>query len=218
MKTLISLKTLSFDFAPGQAVLKDINLALSATDRLALIGKNGSGKSTLLRLIMGFLEPTHGAIEVFGKERRKKADFQEVRGQVSILFQNSDDHLFCPSVEEELAFGPLNLKVEQEEVRKRINDALSAVKLQGFENRVPFELSGGEKRMVALASLLTMRPKVLLLDEPTAGLDHDARRIMLDILSKSDSAMIVVSHDDEVLDTLCNRRVYLKNGSLCDSE
>ena len=138
---------------------------------MALLGPNGCGKTTLLHLIVGLLRPSAGQIEAFGRQRMAEADFHEVRRRVGLLFQDADDQLFCPTVAEDVAFGPLNLGKSRDEVRRIVAGTLDSLGLAGYEHRVTYRLSGGEKRLVALATVLAMQPEVLLLDEPSGGLD-----------------------------------------------
>ena len=163
--------------------------------RLALLGANGSGKTTLLHLIVGLLRPTAGRIEAFGKVRREEADFHEVRRRAGLLFQEADDQLFCPSVAEDVAFGPLNLGKPRDEVRRIVTHTLQSLGLHDYEHRITYRLSGGEKRLVALATVLAMQPDVLLLDEPTSELDEAASERLIELLSGLPQAMILVSHD-----------------------
>ena len=148
---------------------------------------------------MGLVTPSSGEVEIFGKVRKAKEDFEEVRKKIGLVFQNSDDQLFCPAVKEEVAFGPLNLGRQKEEVRKIIKEVLAKVGLTGFEDRTPHTLSAGEKKRLALAAVFAMKPEILLLDEPTAGLDRESTEKIIEILKKEYNTYIIVSQDKEVL-------------------
>jgi cobalt/nickel transport system ATP-binding protein len=156
---------------------------------------------------MGLIRPDQGTIEIFGEQRREERDFREVRERIGLLFQDSDDQLFCPTVAEDVAFGPLNLGKTREEAVGIVHAVLGRLGLEGFEERLTYKLSGGEKRLVSLASVLAMEPEVLLLDEPTTGLDEDTVARLVDILRSSQLTYLIASHDTEFLgqttDTLC---------------
>jgi cobalt/nickel transport system ATP-binding protein len=206
---LIVFHHVDFAYGPDRPVLEDCNFRLNAGERVAIVGPNGSGKTTLLHLIVGLLRPTQGEIEIFGKPRRKEADFHEVRRRVGLLFQDADDQLFCPTVLEDVAFGPLNLGHDRTTVRQLATETLEKLGLTGYEHRITYKLSGGEKRLVALAAVLSMQPKVLLLDEPTAGLDDTSRGRLLEILQSLPQSMIVVSHDREFREAIAKRSLLL---------
>ena len=197
---------------PGRPVLTGVSLRLDAGERLGLAGANGTGKSTLLHAVVGLHPVESGTITVLGRPRRTEKDFHEVRRRVGLLFQDSDDQLFCPTVIEDVAFGPLNLGRQPEEARAVALHTLTELGCEEFAGRVTHRLSGGEKRLVALATILAMEPEILLLDEPTAGLDETARERLTIILERRSQAMIVVSHDDRFLQRLATRVVVLASG------
>jgi len=213
-KALILLDAVSFDFGPDRRVLDRCTLRVERAERVGLVGSNGSGKSTLMKLAVGILRPTGGKVEVFGKCRMRERDFHEVRRRTGFLFQDSDDQLFCPTVAEDVAFGPLNLGLSREKVQQIVTETLAALRLRGFEERITHKLSGGEKRMVALAAVLAMNPEVLLLDEPTAGLDDVAAARVVEVLATLPQAMVIATHDSWLLDRLATRRVRLAHGRL----
>ena len=181
---------------------------------MALNGPNGAGKTTLLHLMVGLVTPRTGRIFAFGRERRVEADFVEVRARAGLLFQDADDQLFCPTVAEDVAFGPLNQGKSKAEARAIVHQTLSELGLEGLEHRVTHKLSGGQRRLVSLAAVLAMRPQALLLDEPTNALDEATRARLLDILAGLPLAMVIVSHDQGVLDRLATRAVRLEAGRL----
>ncbi len=211
---LISLRGVRFSYDGHRPVLDGVDLALAAGERLALLGANGSGKTTLLHVMVGLLEPAAGEVLAFGQPRRRQGDFREVRRRAGLLFQDADDQLFCPTVEEDVAFGPLNLALPRDRVRAVVADTLTALGLAGYGRRITYKLSGGEKRLVALATVLAMGPDVLLLDEPTAELDARARRRLIDILAARPEGLILATHDLAMVRRLCGRAVVLADGAV----
>lgn len=211
---VITLEEVHFAYDAGRPVLCGVDFSLPRGRRLGLTGANGSGKSTFLKLIVGLLRPTRGRVAVFGVERRGERCFLPVRQRIGFLFQDPDDQLFCPTVEEDVAFGPLNQCRTPDEVRRLVRDALDRVGLAGFEERITHRLSGGEKRLVALAGVLAMRPEVLLLDEPVSGLDEAAQQRITAILRSLPHEMIVVSHDQEFLRAIGADTIRLHEGKL----
>jgi cobalt/nickel transport system ATP-binding protein len=205
---------LHFAYPGGPPVLAGLSLVLEPGDRLGLTGANGCGKSTLLQLLVGLLRPQAGELHILGEPRTTEADFQAVRGRLGLLFQDPDDQLFCATVGEDAAFGPLNQGKPPDHVRTLVAQALDEVGLAGFEARVTYRLSGGEKRLAALAGVLAMKPEVLLLDEPVAGLDEAAAERITRVLAGLSQAMIVVAHDHAFLDAVATRRSRLHQGAL----
>lgn len=217
-EVLIGIKNLSFSYDADRPVLRCINLELRAGERVALIGPNGAGKSTLLRLIAGLLRPASGEIEAFGRTRKKEGDFTEVRARAGLLFQNAEDQLFCPTVLEDIAFGPLNLGKTRDETRAIVRETLELLGLSGYESRITYRLSAGEKRLVSLATVLAMKPEVLLLDEPTAALDEEAVERVVKTLNDLPLSMLIVSQDRDFLPSVTNRSVYLRDGKIIGKE
>lgn len=193
-------------------VLDGVDLVLSPGERMVLLGANGAGKSTLLHVITGFLPARAGTIEAFGAPRRSEADFREVRVRAGLVFQDADDQLFCPTVLEDVAFGPLNLGQPREAAFETARATLRSLGLAQFEDRITHRLSGGEKRLVSIAAVLAMRPEVLLLDEPTVGLDPDAYARLCEILADLPQAMIIVAHDAHFMAQLATTALLLKDG------
>ncbi len=211
---LIELEQVSFAYAPLRPVLRDLDFILEKGEHVSLLGANGSGKTTLFHLIMGLLMHYSGSLRVFGEERRVRKDFDEVRRRIGLLFQDSDDQLFSPTVAEDIAFGPFNLGKSREDVLWIVKETLAVLGLEGFEDRVTYKLSGGEKRLVALGTVLAMRPEVLLLDEPVIGLDEEHRNRFVNILKESNLSYIIISHDHDFLEEVTNRRYLLGGGRL----
>lgn len=212
---LIELRDLVFGYDAAVPLLRRCNFRLCRGERVGLTGPNGSGKSTLLRIAMGLLRPQSGEVYAFGKVRRfTDDDFLEVRRRAGLLFQDVDDQLFCPTVLEDVCFGPLNLGLGAVAARERAREALCVVGLNGFEDRVTFRLSEGEKRLVALAGILAMQPEVVLLDEPLAGLDPAATARVTRLIAELPLTVVLVAHDYDVLSELCTRVVELSAGKI----
>lgn len=215
---LINLSDLSFSYGNGRPVLSGLNLRVRRGDRLALLGPTGSGKTTLVHLIVGLLRPNSGTIEIFSRQRRREADFIEVRSRTGLLFQDAEDQLFCPTVAEDVAFGPLNLGKSREQAMTIVSETLASLGLAGYQDRVTYRLSGGEKRLVSLAAVLAMQPEVLLLDEPTTGLDEQMVERLVSILCGLPQTMVIISHARVFLSRVTAKAVRLCEGQLvpCD--
>jgi cobalt/nickel transport system ATP-binding protein len=198
----------------GAAVLSNVSFSLAARERLAIVGPNGAGKTTLLRAMVGLQTITKGRIFAFGRERRTEADFHEVRTKAAYMFQDADDQLFCPTVVEDVAFGPLNMGLSDEDALARARQTLTSLDLAHLADRLVRKLSGGEKRMVCLAGVLAMDPDVLLLDEPTNSLDAAHVEKLTQTLQRIDKAMVIVSHDRPLLDCLATRALAMRDGNL----
>ena len=208
---MIKLKNISFSYADGTKVLSNFNFTISNKDRIGLIGPNGSGKTTVFKIIMGLLKPQQGDIVIFNKKRKNNKDFIEVRERVGYLFQDSDNQLFCPTVEEDIAFGPLNLGKSREEVVRIVRETLELVGMRGFEKKVTYNLSQGEKKIISFAAVLAMKPEVLLLDEPFASLDENTVVRMVDVLKMISQPYLIVSHNNELLNSVINKSYKMKD-------
>jgi cobalt/nickel transport system ATP-binding protein len=202
----------------AREVLSDLNFTLAAGERAALVGDNGTGKTTLLHVMMGLVRPTAGTVEAFGALRVRDSDFAEVRRRAGLLFQDADDQLFCPTVIEDVAFGPLNCGQNDAEARVTAEGVLRDLGIEYLAERVTHRLSGGEKRMVSLAAVLAMRPEVLLLDEPTNALDEQARERLIALLSSLPQAMVLVSHDQALVERLGFAVAVLRDGQVAPAE
>ena len=211
---ILSLDNVSFAYPGRPPVLDGVRFTLERGDRVGVIGPNGAGKSTLLRIAMGLLRPTAGVVRALGETRRRERDFFAVRRAVGYLFQDPDDQLFCPTVLEDVAFGPLNLGRSRAEAKAGALRVLDSLGLAGFERRVTHHLSGGEKRLVSLAAVLAMEPQALLLDEPSVGIDEEHAARLERILLDSDLSWAVVSHDRPFLRRVCTKLYVLKDGKL----
>jgi cobalt/nickel transport system ATP-binding protein len=204
----LDIRDLSFAYPERPEVLQGVSFEVKAGQRVAVVGPNGSGKTTLLLLTCGVLKPSAGVVSV--DDRQIKAEHFDPR--VTYLFQSPDDQLFCPTVFDDVAFGPLNMGLPAEEARDRVQEALKTVGAEALADRPPHHLSGGEKRLVALATLLSMSPRVILLDEPTSNLDSRNRRQVINILEQAPQTLLVTSHDLEFLLEICPRVLLIDGG------
>ena len=211
---MIHLEDICFAYPGRPLVLDKLNLLFYGGERMGLMGSNGSGKTTLFHIIMGLLKPASGRIEIMGGPVREEKDFREVRKRIGLLFQDADDQLFSPTVLEDVAFGPLNLGKSQGEAREIAMATLESLGLAGFEDRITHKLSGGEKRLVSLAAVLAMEPDVLLLDEPTTGLDEAMEERLVDILQGLDVSYMLVSHDVDFLKEVTFGIKCMSNGTI----
>lgn len=218
MSALLELSDIHFAYPGRQPVLTGADLILEAGERLCITGHNGAGKSTLLHLIVGLLRPTGGRVVAFGQQRREEADFVDVRRRAGLVFQDPDDQLFCPTVAEDIAFGPLNLGKSQDEALAIVDRVLSSLDLTAFRDRITHKLSGGEKRLVTLATVLAMDPDVLLLDEPTNALDEENAERLTEILLALPQAMIIISHDPHFRRKIATRTLRMAAGKLAIPE
>jgi energy-coupling factor transporter ATP-binding protein EcfA2 len=215
----VELCHVSFHFDDARRVLRDVSLRVMPGERVALIGPNGAGKTTLLLHVAGLLPESddgghgEGEVTVFG-EAIGHGSADVVRRQVGLLFQDPDDQLFCPTVGEDVGFGPRQLGLGGDPLARRVSEALARVGLEGFERRLPHHLSGGEKRRVALAGLLAYEPGVLVLDEPTSGLDPRARRQLIGVLGALSATQLIATHDLALAAELCPRAVVLDGGGV----
>ena len=191
-------------------ILKHLNLNVFSGERVGLIGANGAGKTTLFLSICGVLAPLEGEIGLFGKP----IEAGKFRPEIGLVFQNPDDQLFCSTVRDDVAFGPENMGIEPKLVARRVEEALSLTGMGHLVDRVPHQLSGGEKCMVAIATVLAMGPQLVLYDEPTANLDLGARRRLIDFLQSSQQTLIISSHDLEMILEVCDRVLLLHQGQI----
>jgi len=211
---IIRLEKLSFAYDGRNKVIHDLDLTFHRGNRIGIIAPNGSGKTTLFHIIMGLLKPSSGRIEIFGKSVQKEKDFQDVRRRIGLLFQDADDQLFSPTVLEDVAFGPLNIGKSKEEAIAISRRTLDFLGLHGFEDRITFKLSGGEKRLVSLAAVLAMEPEVLLLDEPTSGLDNYTKSKLIEVLTGLDLSYIVISHEYDFITAVTEHIYTIENGKI----
>jgi cobalt/nickel transport system ATP-binding protein len=211
-RQLLSVRGLSYRYPDGTVALEDVSFDLLAGERLAIMGPNGAGKSTLLLHLNALLEgPVR--LEVDGLEL-SKLTVRTIRQKVGLVFQNPDDQLFCPTVYEDVAFGPRNMGFDEREVERRVLESLTAVGLSGFGQRNPAHLSIGEKKRAAIATVYAMRPLVYVLDEPTSSLDARGRKVLKALLQRLEAAQIIVTHDLGLVGSLCSRVLVMGAGRI----
>ena len=215
---MLEAKHIVYKYEDGTRALNDVSITVEDNDMVALLGKNGAGKSTLFLHFNGIYKPDHGEILVDGKPiDYSKKGLLDVRTKVGIVFQNPDDQLFAPTVQEDVAFGPLNMKLPQEEVERRVTESLKRVGMSGFERKPPHHLSGGQKKRVAIAGVLAMKPKIMVLDEPTSGLDPKGASHILQLLyelNKEGIAIIISTHDVDLVPLYAKRLYVIKEGKI----
>lgn len=212
---IIELSKVSYAY-PGSAskVIDALDLSFYRGDRVGIMAPNGSGKTTLFYLIMGLIKPDSGSISLFGNRVSVEKDFEVIRHRIGFLFQDADDQLFSPTVLEDVAFGPLNMGKTAARAREIAEQTLSNLGLEALTHRVTHQLSGGEKRMVSLATVLAMEPEVLLLDEPSNGLDEATKQRLIHFLEGLDLSYLVISHDHDFLYELSKTNFTMKEGKL----
>ncbi|MBW2503391.1 MAG: ABC transporter ATP-binding protein [Deltaproteobacteria bacterium] len=210
---IVEARHLHHIYPDGTTALKDVSFRVHHGESVAIIGANGAGKSTLLLHLNGYLGATSGEV-VVGDLTVSKKNLVDVRRTVGMVFQDPDDQLFMPTVFDDVAFGPMNMGLPKSEVERRVKDALDRVGAQNLTDRPPYHLSGGEKKRVAIASVLSMLPEILILDEPTSGLDPCARRQLMAMLRAFHHTRIITSHDLDMVMELCERTIVLHEGQV----
>lgn len=217
----LSTENLSFTYPDGTRALKNINIEIEKGEKVAIIGPNGAGKSTLFSHFNGLTEPTSGCVKIEGKPISfEKDELLKVRQKVGIVFQDPNDQLFAPTVKEDIAFGPMNLGLSYDEVEKRVEDALKMVGMENYEDKTPHHLSGGQQKRIAIAGIIAMKPELMILDEPTAGLDPDGVEKVLNImnqLNKEGMTLIISSHDIDMISKYADKIFVLYNGEIIES-
>ena len=213
MREAIAVKNLNYTYPDGTRALEDVNIVVYEGERVAIIGPNGAGKTTFLLHLNGILRGSDGQVEVFGKSV-EKVKREDVIKEVGIVFQDPDDQLFMPTLFDDLAFGPINMGLKEDEVRERVEKTILSLGLTGYENRCPHHLSGGEKKKAALAAVMSMEPRILVLDEPTANLDPKSRaeliKIVKDLNEREGITVIMATHDVNAVPALADR-VFVLN-------
>jgi len=209
----IDVVELGFAYPDGTAALADVSFHIGHGEAIALVGANGAGKSTLLMHLTGFLMPSKGSVRI-GEVPVTKSTVADIRKTVGVVFQDPDDQLFMPSVYEDVAFGPMNLGLPADEIEARVNDALARVGALPLRDRPPYRLSGGEKRAVAIATVLAMCPSLMIMDEPSSNLDPRARRRLIDMLATFEHTKIIATHDLDLAMELCERTIVMSSGTI----
>ena len=215
---MLEVKNLKYSYNSDYQALKGVSLKIEKGEMVALLGKNGAGKSTLFLHLNGIYEPDEGQVFIDGEELKyDKKSLLKFRQKVGIVFQNPDDQIFAPTVEEDVAFGPLNLGLPMEEVQDRVEEALDRVGMSGFEKTAPHHLSGGQKKRVAIAGILAMKPEVMVLDEPTAGLDPQGvvdLSVLLNELNDEGITIVISTHEVDLVPNYAKRVFVLVDGLL----
>ncbi len=210
---LVDFKDVAFQYPDGTGALKGVSFTITHGESVGLVGANGAGKSTLLLQVNGSMLPSAGRVRVGDLDVTKKTR-QEIRKKVGLIFQNPDDQLFMPTVYEDVAFGPLNLGMSAERVDERVRAALETVGCIDLRDKAPHHLSGGQKRAVAIATVLAMEPDILVMDEPSSGLDARSRRHLMVLLHGFRHTKIIASHDLDLILDVCERCLVIKDGMI----
>ena len=215
---MLEVQNLKYSYNNDYQALKDVSLKIDDGDMVALLGKNGAGKSTLFLHLNGIYEPDEGKVFIDGEELKyDKKSLLKFRQKVGIVFQNPDDQIFAPTVEEDVAFGPLNLGLPMEEVQDRVEEALARVGMSGTEKIAPHHLSGGQKKRVAIAGILAMKPEIMVLDEPTAGLDPQGVENLVKLLKELNDegiTIVISTHEVDLVPDYANKVFVLVDGEL----
>lgn len=212
MGVAIEIRGLSYSYPSGAHALRGVDLTIDEGESAALIGPNGAGKSTLVLHLNGIL-PGSDCVRVCGMEV-SRPNLKAIRRRVGLVFQDPDDQLFMPTVFDDVAFGPINMGLSEQEVRGRVSRALAQVGMTGSEDRAPYHLSGGEKRRVAIATVLSMDTQIMVMDEPTSNLDPRSRGELIELLNGLEMTKIVVSHDLDMVAQVCQRVILLDQGKV----
>lgn len=212
---ILELSDVSYSYPDGTVALQDLNWKVERGQKIAVLGPNGAGKSTLLKILAGLIFPTRGSVSVDGVSLNKKTA-DDLRRKMGFLFQDPDDQIFMPRVWDDVAFGPINMGLPEHEVTSLVTDALRKVDMEGYEDRVPHHMSYGEKKRVAIAGVLAMKPEILLLDEPTSNLDPRGRTEFMSILRDLDNTMIIATHDVNVASLIAEEALVLNEKKLAE--
>ncbi|MGB8984240.1 MAG: ATP-binding cassette domain-containing protein [Anaerolineales bacterium] len=212
MTNVLQVLDLHFSYHDGLAALRGVSFTMCEGDKVALVGPNGAGKSTLMLHLNGILNG-RGEVTV-GGSRLTRDNLPAIRAMVGLVFQNPDDQLFSPTVFEDVAFGPLHMGLPRHEVESRVQSALEAVRMSGFRDRLSHHLSVGEKKRIAIATVLSMEPQILVLDEPSAGLDPRGRRTLINLLRELPITMLVSTHDMKLVQELFARTIVMDEGRI----
>lgn len=209
----IELSQVSYTYPDGNRAIDEISFLIGHGEAIGIVGANGAGKSTLLSILTGIVFPQQGVVRI-GDIPVTKKTLNEIRRSIGMTFQDPDDQLFMTTVYDDVAFGPRNLMLDESEVKKRVDEALTEVGMQNIANRPSYRLSGGEKRLVSIATTTAMKPDILIMDEPSASLDPKARRRLMQILKGFSHTKIITSHDLDMILEICERTIVLKNGRI----
>ena len=215
---ILETQDLTFTYPDGTQALKNINMSINKGEKVAVMGANGAGKSTLFSHFNGLTEPTSGIVKINGNEMKyDKKSLLKIRQKVGVVFQNPNDQLFAPTVQEDVAFGPMNLGLDLNEVDKRVEKSLKMVGMEGFEEKPPHHLSGGQQKRVSIAGIIAMNPELMIIDEPTAGLDPqgvDQVLTILNHLNENGMTLLVSSHNVELITEFANKIFIVHDGEI----
>lgn len=218
VQTILEVKDLYYNYPDGTEAIKGINFKVEEGQMISILGPNGAGKSTFFLHFNGIIEPTSGEIIIEGETLKyDKKSLLKARAKVGIVFQNPDDQLFAPTVFEDVAFGPMNMGLDEEEVRRRVDESLERVGMSEYSQKAPHHLSGGQKKRVAIAGILSMRPKVMVLDEPTSGLDPNGASAIMQLLydlNEEGMTIIISTHDVDLVPIYSDNINVLRKGKI----
>ena len=214
MIPLLEVKDLCFAYPNGHEVFKNLSFKIFPQEKVCIVGKNGAGKTTFFHVIMGLLRPIKGEIILDGKVIWTKEDLRYLRKKIGFLFQDPEDQLFCPTLLEDVLFGPLNMGFSRVDALDKAHQVLNMLDIEDLAHKPPYTLSGGQKRLGALASVLVMDPELLLLDEPSSGLDEEAWQNLVQLLQNLNKAIIIASHDTSFLERITSNWYELSGGKL----
>lgn len=210
---MIKIENLSYFYEDGKNALQNINIEINEGETIGLIGGNGAGKSTLIKLLVGILQSNHGKITV-DDIILNKHNIKEIRKKIGVVFQNSDNQLFMNNVYDDLAFGPRNNKLSEEEIKIKIDNIAQKLNIENLLKKSPNNLSGGEKRKVSIGTVLVMEPSYILFDEPTSFLDPKGKRLFIETIKNLDTAKIIATHDLDIVKKICDKVIVLKGGCI----
>ena len=210
---MLKLQNLTVIYSDKTKAIDNLNLIINERENIALIGENGAGKTSLMLSIVGILEIAQGTVEVYGLELNKKT-LNEIRSRIGLVFQNPDDQLFMPYIYDDIAFGLRNFGLSEDAVKTRVEETLNQLNISHLQNRSSLKLSSGEKRMAAVATVLAMKPSILIFDEPTSFLDPKARRSLIKTLNNLHHTKIIATHDMAFAAEVCDRVIIIKDGGI----
>ena len=208
---MIEFQNVSFAYETGENVIEDMSFSIGAGESVGLIGANGAGKSTIMKLLLGLVMPTEGRVLVGGSEVTSKS-LGEIRKKLGFVLQNSDNQMFMPTVYEDMIFAPLNYMLSREETDKRVDEVLRRLHIEELKHKYNHKISGGEKRMAAIATILAMEPEAILMDEPTSALDPYNRRLIINIIKELSQTLLIASHDLDMIADSCGRVILIGDG------
>lgn len=208
---MIEFQNVSFAYERGEYVIKDMSFSIGEGESVGLIGANGAGKSTIMKLLLGLVMPTEGHVLVGGSEVTSKS-LGEIRKKLGFVLQNSDNQMFMPTVYEDMIFAPLNYMLSREETDKRVDEVLRRLHIEELKHKYNHKISGGEKRMAAIATILAMEPEAILMDEPTSALDPYNRRLVINTIKELNQTKLIASHDLDMIADSCERVILIGDG------